>query len=361
MGGYGILRVEKIKLSDGGGIHGRAMHDFREFDNVAKVFDRAMTRQNEYIGCQNTAELKQRAEERWSTLTKSRSDSVGMLEVMVTTTANSLQKNDEKQFFQDVWNEVASWYGEENVLTMAIHRDETTPHCHIFLTPIETKEVKKTRSSRAEQLLHDDTKTVTQLNAKRLLNGRESLSQLQDDFHAHVFSKYGLDRGEKEPEIKKKNVRSSLRAKEIQLKEREEVLEQKIQEVNSLYKDMILNYTRTAKQIDTDHRKAKIEPPRRHESAEHYLKRVVQPNVDAWARGYSKLQNEVKQAEQKGYDRGWYARGRSDMAIEEYERQQKLQEEQLQAERQQKLEQALQKPLIEPTGPKKKRREIEFD
>lgn len=216
---YGILRIEKIKLSDGGGLKGRALHNFRQFSNVSEKFDISLTRHNEYLISKNYNELKQRFQERLATLTrKPRSDAVGMLEVVVTTTAGALEHQDEKAFFSDALKEVQSWYGADNVLAMAIHRDETTPHCHIFIAPIETKQVKKTRYKANEQHV---TVAKTSLNAFKITGGKEQLSKMQDRFHANVFSKYGLARGERVADtgITKHNTRSSLKILQTKLEE----------------------------------------------------------------------------------------------------------------------------------------------
>lgn len=242
--GYGILRVEKIKLADGGGLRGRAMHDFRQFKGYGD------TSSNEYEGCRTYEELRKKAGDRWATLTgKPRSDAVGMLEVMVTTTAGHLPKEREAEFFASVRREVEQWYGAENVLAMAVHRDETTPHCHIFVAPIERKAVKKNRLSKEEKERVEagedwPTSEKVQLNAKKLLDGKESLSRLQTNFHAHVFMEFGLERGEisVHDEEKKRNVRSNLRRKEELLdkqlddvKDRQHTLTQ--QETNFIMKE----------------------------------------------------------------------------------------------------------------------------
>ncbi len=281
---YGILRVEKIKLSDGGGLRGRAMHDFRQFSNVTKMFDRKETALNEYVGCRNYEELITKARENWGKCTRTRSDAVGMLEVVVTTTSGALQKEEEGDFFRDVLTEVESWYGSDNVLGMAIHRDETTPHCHIFLTPIEEKICHKTRVSAESKGYFE---YVTQLNAKKICGGRAALSSLQDKFHKNVFSKYGLKRGESVGNEKKKNVRSSLKAKEQALNQRES-------ELNQLDEDMISNFRRHRQQIISG-AIAVIDKPKKHESADHYYKRVTLPIAESWANHCNKLEKTVKE------------------------------------------------------------------
>lgn len=225
MSAYGVLRVEKIKMSDGGGLRGRAMHDFREFPNSSQMFEKSKTITNEYEGATSYEELRNLATEKWSKLTgKPRSDAVGLLEAVVTFTPGSVPKEREKEFFALAKKEISSWYGSENVLAMCIHRDETTPHAHFFIVPMETvQERKKHLSDADKRLLRTSNevslyKSLTKLNAQKLLGGREKLSQLQTEFHKNVFSWFGLERGEIGQT--KKNKRSEL-SKEFELLELE--------------------------------------------------------------------------------------------------------------------------------------------
>ena len=317
--GYGILRVEKIKLADGGGLRGRAMHDFRQFKGYGD------TSSNEYEGCQTYEELRKKAGDRWATLTgKPRSDAVGMLEVMVTTTAGHLPKEREEEFFASVRREVEQWYGAENVLAMAVHRDETTPHCHIFVAPIERKAVKKNRLSKEEKERVEagegwPTSDKVQLNAKKLLDGKESLSRLQTNFHVHVFRAFGLERGEisVNDEEKKKNVRSNLKKKEHlidtlldDVKDRQHTLTQ--QETNFIMKESQVKKrdeavaAREAKVLDRENAvKAREEAATARETAlEGKLEHIVTQNEALEKR---KAALDKKEADLKEKARAFYA------------------------------------------------------
>lgn len=65
-------------------------------------------------------------------------------------------------------------FGKENVFFMAIHKDETTPHISILLTPKDEN---------------------GKLNARKFFGGRDKMRALQDDFYENVGSKFGLERG----------------------------------------------------------------------------------------------------------------------------------------------------------------------
>ena len=79
----------------------------------------------------------------------------------------------EKEFFDKSLEFVKKKYGSENVIAHSIHRDETTPHLIVYVTPIDEK---------------------GGLNAKKWLGGRSKLSQTQTDFANEVKS-LGLERG----------------------------------------------------------------------------------------------------------------------------------------------------------------------
>lgn len=64
-------------------------------------------------------------------------------------------------------------FGEKNVVNLTLHMDETTPHLHAVVVPIDGK---------------------GKLNAREFINGRDKLSKLQDSF-AEKMKVIGLERG----------------------------------------------------------------------------------------------------------------------------------------------------------------------
>lgn len=223
---YGIIRVEKIKVSDGGGLHGRTAHDLREFKND---FDKELSALNEYGGETSVKGIKQVLKEKWDNLpSKPRKDAVGALEVVCTTSEKALTAEQEKKFFADCKKELESWYGKENLISWQIHRDETTPHLHAIICPIEekTQKVKRISSDLISKIANGEiehpTNTQKILNCRKITGGRESLRKMQNNFYSNVFKNYDLDRGE--VGSTKKNVRSSLKLKSAELEEKEEYL-----------------------------------------------------------------------------------------------------------------------------------------
>ncbi len=78
----------------------------------------------------------------------------------------------QKRFFDDCTEFFAERYGKENVVSVVVHLDESTPHLHFNLMPV----------------------TDGRLCAKELFD-RTALRDLQTDFYEAVGKKYGLGRG----------------------------------------------------------------------------------------------------------------------------------------------------------------------
>jgi hypothetical protein len=91
----------------------------------------------------------------------------------------------ETEFFDQSLDFVKQKYGSENVIAHSIHRDETTPHLIVYVTPIDEK---------------------GGLNAKKWLGGRAKLSQTQTDF-ANKVKDLGLERGLENSKARHKTIK----------------------------------------------------------------------------------------------------------------------------------------------------------
>jgi len=79
-------------------------------------------------------------------------------------------------------------YGKDNVVSVSLHLDETTPHITAFVTPIYESKLK-------------GNKIVKRLGAKKWLDGRKKMSELQDKY-AERCKHLGLERGNKKSKAK---------------------------------------------------------------------------------------------------------------------------------------------------------------
>lgn len=285
---YGVFRVQKIKVSNGGGLKKRLQHSTREIikDNI----DTTRLCQNEYFGAQNYAEAKEKIIELWQKADNRRSDNVGVLETIITTTGK-LPQGEEKDFIEKSVNRLKKMYGE-NLVAYMIHRDEKETHIHAFSVPLETKITEKKHLS-AEELsqvkilcekrgikflnvpkkpkkdagpqkwqeykknkkAYDKfkkevkpileelgfSKTQTALSCQSVCGSAYALSTQQDLWFEEVFQHFGLERGEKKKRNEKekyigptslKQWQNNLEAKEKDLDTKEQIFfsrEEKIQ------------------------------------------------------------------------------------------------------------------------------------
>lgn len=85
-----------------------------------------------------------------------------------------------EQWAVDTYNFIANKYGEENIVAFTVHLDETNPHVHCTLLPINPE---KNRFSWGYRFGYHKEE------------GRKIFKELHDEF-AKVNAKYGLERGD---------------------------------------------------------------------------------------------------------------------------------------------------------------------
>jgi hypothetical protein len=118
---------------------------------------------------------------------KRRKNAVLCIEHLITTSPDwsGWGTEKEQEFFDQSLEFVKQKYGSENVIAHSIHRDETTPHLIVYVTPIDEK---------------------GGLNAKKWLGGRAKLSQTQTDF-ANAVKHFGIERGLENSKARHKTIK----------------------------------------------------------------------------------------------------------------------------------------------------------
>lgn len=104
---------------------------------------------------------------------KARKDAVRVIEVLMTSDREFFKRVNDTEYFEACREWLADTFGEENILSMDIHRDEHTPHAHFLVTPIREN----------------------QYACKKIINGRNAVRGLQNSFYDAV-KHFGLERGE---------------------------------------------------------------------------------------------------------------------------------------------------------------------
>ena len=104
---------------------------------------------------------------------KARKDAVRVIEVLMTSDREFFKRVNDTEYFETCRQWLVDTFGEENILSMDIHRDERTPHAHFLVTPMREN----------------------QYACKKIINGRNAVRGLQNSFYDAV-KHYGLERGE---------------------------------------------------------------------------------------------------------------------------------------------------------------------
>lgn len=115
-----------------------------------------------------------------------RKDAITHSRIMLSGSADRMNDMSEKELLAwstDSINFFAERYGKNNIVKAVLHRDEKTPHIHLYMTPLQRK--KDSKGQDYVSLSHNKI-----FNKKELIN-------LQTDYARVVGSKYGLDRGVK--------------------------------------------------------------------------------------------------------------------------------------------------------------------
>lgn len=173
--GFCILRVEKIKQA--GGVAVSLGHNTRERET--RNASPELKDENRIIGSKSVEEGMSRFRGLVSQDKKPRKNAVLCLDYLVTATNKSLSPKERTEYLNDALKWIQKRHGAENVLQVALHRDENTdPHIHVLVVPLTLDK-------------HQNPK----LNASKWLDGKKKMSLMQTEFAKEVGAKFDLARG----------------------------------------------------------------------------------------------------------------------------------------------------------------------
>ena len=185
---YAIIRNAKLTRNDAKGsyIH----NDRRSKGHSNKDIDPTRTHLNFYCKKNELTYIREfdRMKKEYNLQGHIRSNSIIMCEMMITSDNeffNKIGLEETKRYFRESYKFVCNYknLGEKNIVSAAVHLDETTPHMHlIFIPVIHTKD--------------DDGNHVDKICARDFWRGRDSYRELQNAFQKYVKSKgFDLERG----------------------------------------------------------------------------------------------------------------------------------------------------------------------
>ena len=116
---------------------------------------------------------------------KKRKDSVIALEFVTSFSQGALQDSDIPRWAEANVEWMKKTFGENHIISSTLHMDESTPHIHTEIIPIDER---------------------GHLCAKSFTGGRKAMSNLQSSY-AHAMEEFGLERGERNSKAKKKTLK----------------------------------------------------------------------------------------------------------------------------------------------------------
>lgn len=143
---------------------------------------------------------------------KYRKDAVRLLEFVVTASPDWFKENpdDQHRYFESAVQFFQNEYGSENVVSGVVHLDETSPHLHLYVVPVDPE--------------------TGRLNAKKLFGGRGDMSRRQTAFASHM-REFGVERGQHNPARKHTKVRDWYQG-HADLDKRQSAIDAQQQQVN---------------------------------------------------------------------------------------------------------------------------------
>lgn len=176
-------------------------------DGWVRWSERAPRNLSEQLG-ERLADFKQRGG-------KLRTDSVLAVELMLSASPDWFKTASREQT-QEWLRRNIEWiedtFGRDNVLQVALHLDETTPHLHAFLVP--EVEMVETRGRKPKAGSPASVKTPKPaLAASHWLDGRAKMGELQDRYAA-AMAPVGLERGLKGSGARHRTIRAYYGAAE---------------------------------------------------------------------------------------------------------------------------------------------------
>lgn len=158
-------------------------HNFRTIDTPNA--DEELTPSNIHVAAKSVDDGMRRYRDRLPD--KIRKNAVHAIDYMITTSPEAKPKEN-AACLREGLNWIIEKHGKENIVMASKHMDETTPHMHIVVVPIDEK---------------------GKLNARHFIGGsKHRMSELQDEFIEHLHDKgVSLDRGIKGSRAKHRSIK----------------------------------------------------------------------------------------------------------------------------------------------------------
>lgn len=173
------------------------------------------------------------------------------------------------------------YFGEDNVISAVLHRDEATPHIHAMVTPI------------------DRDSGEPKFNAKKWLGGRALMSQMQTSY-AQAMEQFGLRRGEENSRATHQDLQTFYRALNNVVRQKLPTRDQFIddhsyqQAIDDIYKETVVRMFALEQAIK---RLEAVDKTR--ESNTSIYRNITEAKINDYEAQIQLLQSDLSEAEKK--------------------------------------------------------------
>lgn len=180
---------------------------------------------------------------------------------------------DRERYFRDSLEFILARHGVGNILSSTIHLDESNPHMHVVVVPIDPK---------------------GKLNARHFLGGREKMRQLQDHYHDHI-TRNGLfkdlergkrkERGAVEEYIQRTSpqigdLRRFLSEAKVEIENEENALYERLQQLEEARKNLAEKENHMRAELERIRIAATLHKPELKSQTIAYLQqKSIEPNI----------------------------------------------------------------------------------
>ena len=176
---YAIMRFEKRQATN---VKGMENHNERKTENHSnEEIETDKSHLNyDLVSCSNYKEaIDKELSERYTKKTAIRKDAVVATEFLFTSDTeffDKLSPGEEKKYFEECLDFLKEKFGEKNIISAKVHKDEKTPHLHAVIIP-----------------LHNDGS----LSMKKYVDSKKDLMKLQDSLFEKISKEFPqLERGQ---------------------------------------------------------------------------------------------------------------------------------------------------------------------
>lgn len=235
---FAIIRTEKRNASNN---VGSIKHNFRDClqENLKENINQARSSMNHYYGIKTAKDMFTYVKDNINPLV-SRKDNVILMEVLLTASPEYFAGKNEgeiKKWFNDNIDFMKQKYGD-NFVCAQLHLDETTPHIHCYVKPVER--------------VIEQGKEVCKLNAKKLFN-RDELLALQEEYPKFLQTRgHNLTRGSEKSVSKHQDLKTYYKEVNKAVGKEIKVVDKLGEEINKIIDNVevpLLSTPKTVKEI----------------------------------------------------------------------------------------------------------------